>query len=492
MSIMHITNSVGMTGLLDGVFNEPGMYNPQTISQPWTFANGVQYTPFTLNRIALSYGYMGYGLVQTLIDMPVEDAFRGGVQIKTDELDEEDLTLLYRFMSENGDFEAIQETLKWARLFGGAGLLIETEDPNTRTPLKPEKLKPDSVLRFIAADRWELVLTGTSILNLTNAGFGLGDVRKNEVPYMYYTQPLHESRVIKVNGKKAPSYIRLRLQGWGMSELERCIRDINSFIKFQNVIFELIDEAKIDIFKIQEFNSSLASAEGVELVRKRIALNSILKNYKNATVMDANDDFVQKQLAWSGLADIYAELRQNLSAALGIPEAKLFGQSSSGFSSGQDTIENYNALVESGVRSTSQPVIREVVKLRCQQLFGFQPEFDIAFKPLRVLSEPEEELMKTSKQNRALSLFDRQLYTGQEVLESLDKDNLINIESEVQQGLREVVQAVANEEQEANDEQRKENSLKIFTMLQDKAGKQREAFVNKDRKILSKLKRNAA
>jgi hypothetical protein len=29
-------------------------------------------------------------------------------------------------------------------------------------------------------------------------------------------------------------------------------------------------------------------------------------------------------------------------------------------------------------------------------------------------------------------------------------------------------------------------------MLQDKASKQREAFVNKDRKILSKLKRNAA
>jgi hypothetical protein len=37
MQIMHITNSVGMSGLLDGVFNEPGMYDPQTIWQPWTF-----------------------------------------------------------------------------------------------------------------------------------------------------------------------------------------------------------------------------------------------------------------------------------------------------------------------------------------------------------------------------------------------------------------------------------------------------------------------
>lgn len=494
MQTLHIQNSIGLTGLVDGVFNTPGAFGQQTIAQPWTFAEGVQYTPMTLNRVALSYGYMGYGLVQTLIDIPVEDAFRGGVDIKCDELDEDDLAILYRFMNENGDWEAIQEALKWARLFGGSGLVIETEDENTREELKPESLTPESVLRFIAADRWELILTGTTILEISRVGFNHGSnaERANEVPYLYYTMPLNRSRVIRICGKKAPSYIRTRLQGWGMSELERCMRDITSFIKFQNVIFELIDEAKIDIFKIQEFNSALASAEGTALVQKRIALNSLLKNYKNATVMDAQDDFVQKQLAWSGLADIYSELRQNLSAAIGIPEAKLFGQSSSGFSSGQDTIENYNAIVESGVRATSKPVIKQVVDLRCQQLFGFVPDYEIGFKPLRVLSEPEEELMKTSKQNRTLALGDRGLYTGKEVLDALDKDGLINIESEVQQGLREVVQEVGNEETQANDEKRKENSLKIFTMLQDKAAKQREAFVHKDRFILSKLKRNAA
>lgn len=490
--MQHIENSVGMTGLITDVFNTPGMYGDQTIAQPFTFAQGVSYMPFTLNRVALSYGYMGYGLVQTLIDLPVEDGFRGGVEVKTNELDEENLTELYRFMEENGDWEAVKEALKWARLYGGAALLIEDGEQNTKKPLNLNRLKPDSPLRFVAADRWELILTGNSILDVSHAGFGPLDPQTNQVPYLYYMLPIHESRVIKIVGKKAPSFIRVRLQGWGMSELERCIRDINSFVKYQNVIFELIDEAKIDIFKITNFNSALASAEGVNLVRQRIALNSLLKNYKNATVMDKEDDFDQKQMTWSGLADIYAELRQNLSAALGIPEAKLFGQSSSGFSSGQDTIENYNAMVESGVRMTARPLVREVVSLRCQQLFGFVPEFDISFKPLRVLSEPEEELMKTSQQNRALALFDRQLYTGQEVMESLDKDSLLNVESEVQQGLREIVQAMDAENTEASDEQRKENSLKIFTMLQDKAGKQREAFVNKDRKILSKLKRNAA
>jgi len=482
--LSNIKNSMGLSGLVDGVFG--GSAQSEEISAPYTFANGIQYSPLTLNRIALSYGYMGYGLVQTLIDIPVEDAFRGGIEIESDELDADDIKELYRFRNENNDDDAITEALKWARLYGGAALLIETEDKDTRQELKEKGLKPDSVLRFIPADRWELTLSGSSVLDISRAGFHHNTEQQNKVPYLYYTAGLHESRVMRVMGKKAPSYIRLRLQGWGMSELERCMRDINSFVKFQNVIFELIDEAKIDIFKIAQFNSALASAEGTALVQKRIALNSLLKNYKNATVMDAEDDFQQKQLAWSGLADIYQELRQNLSAAIGIPEAKLFGQSSSGFSSGQDTIENYNALVESGVRKTAIPVIRRTIDLRCQQLFGFVPEYEIKFKPLRVLSEPEEEAVLTSKQNRALTLFDRRLFTAKELLESLDKDKLLNIQTEVQQGLREVAEVMPDGSTEGGEG--KENA--IAALLGKRANAEREAFASKDRQILAKLQRN--
>lgn len=482
-----ITND--LNGLVESAFAAPGLYGQsEVISQPFTFAQGIQYTPMSLNRIALSYGYMGYGLVQTLIDMPVEDAFRGGVEVITDEVDEEELKELYRFMEENKDWEAIKSAEKWARLFGGAGLLIETDDNDTRKPLNRGKLKPDSVLRFIPADRWELLLTGTSILEVSQAGFSHAREEQNDVPYMFYMVPLHRSRVMRIMGKDAPSYIRLRLQGWGMSELERCMRDINSFVKFQNVIFELIDEAKIDVFKIQQFNDTLATAQGTALIQKRIALNSVLKNYKNATVMDSNDDFDQKQITFSGLADIYQELRMNLSASLGIPEAKLFGQSSSGFSSGQDTIENYNALVESGVREKCRPIVREVIALRCQQLFGFVPEFEIKFKPLRVLGAVEQEAVDTSKQNRAMSLFDRQGFTMKELLDSLDKDKLINIRTEVQEGTRDVEFPTAPNTEEESDS--KENA--VTQLLKNSADRTRNAFEQQDRRIMSYFRRNSA
>jgi len=467
-----------LTSLVEGTFNAPGMYGrSETISQPYTFGEGIQYTPFSLNRVALNYGYMGYGLVQTLVDLPVEDAFRGGYDIITSELDTEDIKLLKRFMLENGDDEAVKSGMKWARLFGGAALLIETDENNTTKPFNPAKLTADSVLRFIPADRWELVLTGSSILDISRTGFRHTSEQQDDIPYIYYTVPLHRSRVMRLMGREAPSYIRVRLQGWGMSELERCMRSINSFVKFQNVIFELIDEAKIDVFKIQQFNENLATAEGTELIQKRIQLNAILKNYKNSTVMDAEDDFTQKQITWSGLAEIYQELRQNLSSDLQIPEAKLFGQSSSGFSSGQDTIENYNSLVESGVRTVVRPHLHRVIGLRCQQLFGFEPAFEVKFKTLRIMTEPEEEQVLTSKTNRRLSLFDRQLLTGQETMLSLDKDGLVNIESEVQQGLREVEFA------EPESKEGKENAMI------KQAEKLNDSIKRRDQAIMAKLKR---
>jgi hypothetical protein len=99
-------------------------------------------------------------------------------------------------------------------------------------------------------------------------------------------------------------------------------------------------------------------------------------------------------------------------------------------------MENYNALVEGDVREKVLPLIDEVVKLRMQQLFGFIPEFTTKFHPLRILNASEEEDVANKKQTRALNLYDRDLLSGQEVMESLQKDKLLNVESEVLTGAR--------------------------------------------------------
>jgi len=444
----------GLIDLVDGLSGQ-GPYGSQVIAQPFTLAEGNSYTPLTLNRILLSYTYMTQGLVQTVIRQPVEDAFRGGITIKSPELSEDELGLLMRALRRsrkrdkkakfaarvinpnagiaygNSDLRVAMDVMNWARLFGGAGLIVNTAQ-DFRTPLNEEAITAETPLEFIAADRWELILSQTNIWN-----------EKQPCPFNYYGLPLHHSRVIKVLGVEAPSYIRLRLQGWGMSEIERCIRAINSFVKFETLIFELLDEAKIDVFKIMGFNDSLLTDEGTQNTQRRVLLANRLKNYQNALAMDKDDDYAQKQITWSGLAEIWNELRMNLSSALKIPMNKLFGQSATGFGGGEDALENYNSIVEQ-VRVDAEPVVTEIVDLRCQQLFGFVPEYVAEWKPLKVLDGVQEEQVKTSKQKRAVELFQQRLTTGVETSRILKDENLLHLDTEVSQGLRDVEPTLPN------------------------------------------------
>lgn len=448
-----------VNSLADLVSNVTGgnPYETQTIAQPYTLAQGNSYVPLTLNRILLSYSYMTQGLVQTLVNQPVNDAFRGGFDIKSTELSEEEIIQLQNAIRKprrrvkagkkdkfnrrinpnaavnlgHSDVRVAMDVLNWSRLYGGAGLIINT-DQNFSSPLDVEAIGPDSPLEFLAADRWELILSQMNIFD-----------PKNPTPFNYYGLPLHTSRVVKVLGIEAPSYIRLRLQGWGMSEIERCIRAINSFVKFENLVFELLDEAKIDVFQIMGFNDSLLTDEGTANTQRRVDLANRMKNFQNALVMDKEDAYQQKQLSWSGLAEMWNEIRLNLSSDLKIPMNKLFGQSATGFGGGQDAIENYNSVVE-GVRTNAEPVVIEIVDLRCQQLFGFVPEYTLSWKPLKLLDGEQEENVKTQKQNRAMELFQQRLVTGREVSTILRKENLLDIETEVSAGVRDVEPTMPN------------------------------------------------
>ena len=440
---------------LDDVFTGSGFAGATTApsSLPFTLSESNNYTPLSLNRILLSYSYMTQGLVQTVIKQPVEDAFRGGIEIISQELDDVEKTDLLEVMFarrdvelghdhpvrhimtamglagvdlDDSDIDAAKDTQTWARLYGGAGMIVNT-DQKLSSDFDPKRLSENSPLQFIAADRWELILSQINIWDMTNP-----------TPFNYYGLPLNRTRVIKVMGEKAPSYIRQRLQGWGMSEIERCIRAINAFVKFENVIFQLMDEAKIDVFKITGMNAAAMSATGLALLKRRLSMVQGQKSYNNAVSMDATDDYTQKQIHFSGLADLWEQLRLNLSSALKIPMNKLFGQSATGFGGGEDSIENYNSIVEA-IREKAKPSLMEIARLRAQQMFGFEPRIRLKFAPLKILNGTDEQAVLTAKQDRAVELFTTGLTDGQETSQILAAENLLPIKTGVLAGTREAV-----------------------------------------------------
>ena len=430
----------GLTSLATSMANEqifqniPAMplgINPTLGTAPIQSANPMfynnRYYMITNMRTLLNEMYIEHGIIQTMIDQPVEDGFRGGFKIISSELSNDEIIELEKKIEETEAVEKLIEALKWNRLFGGAGLIINVAGEDPRDDFDIEAVGEGREIEFYSADRWELannpyILTPT----LTPNGQRVKDVNFN-----YYGIEINPSRVLILRGKPAPSLKRLQLQGWGMSELERLVSPMNKFLKNQNVIYELLDEAKLDVYSIDNYAGSVASGQE-EAVKKRIMLTNYMKSYLNALILDAEDKFDQKQMSMTGVSEVLREARYDIASAMKMPVTKIFGMSSAGFNSGDDDIENYNSMIERDVRTPAKNIIKTIVRLLCKATFDYIPEdIDIEFESLRIMKETEEEALRTSKYNRFRDLYINGLITKGEFYDLLNQENVIQQELKI-------------------------------------------------------------
>lgn len=410
-------------------FNQGTGWSEQVSNTTTLFKNLRWY--FVSNfRQLLNEIYVELGLVQTIVDVPVDDAFRGGIEITCGDLDEEDIRKLVLNLKRDGDILAVQQACKWNRLFGGAGILVMT-DQDPETPLDLKSIKVGSPLEFRACDMWELYWDQQNIEGV-EPKLVLETNELGDEFYSYYGIKVHSSRVMKLKGLEAPSFVRPRLRGWGFSVVEALVRSMNQYLKATDLGFEVLDEFKLDVYKMKNLVNTLMSPNGKNKVAERVRLANWQKNYQNAIVMDSEDDFDHKQLSFAGLAEAMQGIRLQVASDMRMPITKLFGISAAGFNSGEDDIEVYNAMVESQVRGKIEFDLVRVVEMRCQQLFGFIPEdLEINFKPLRVMSSEQEETVKTQKFARVMQARQLGEINSFEFREACNKDNLLSIQLDV-------------------------------------------------------------
>ena len=401
----------------------------QPLSSANTLMSNLRYYLISNFRQILSQCYVEIGLVKTIIDIPVDDAIRGGVEIKSKQLDEQEIKKLSNELEYKKDFMKLAESAKWERLFGGSGIIVLVDDQDPESPLDIESITEETDLRFRSVDMWELFNTEQNVLD-DGEGDPLQPEEEDFEYYNLYGHKIHKTRVITMKGRPAPSFIRPRLRGWGVSEVEHLVRAINQYIKAADLTFELLDEFKIDVFKFKNLVSTFLSANGKEKVDKRVAMANERKNYQNAIVLDSEDDWDHKTINLTGIAETQQSIRKQVSSEMRIPVSKLFGSSDgSGLAnSTQDDLENYNAMIESSVRSQIKYPLMNMIQLRCQQLFGFIPDdLEIEFKPLRVLSAIDEETVKTQKFARLIQAKADGSITVQEFRSAINKGALMDI-----------------------------------------------------------------
>lgn len=378
----------------------------------------------TIHWVALTNAYNKNSFLQTAVNQKVEDAFKNdGLIIDSKTLSTEELEKLRNTMEEEGDIEAIIDCIRWGRLYGGGVIVANTKQDATK-PLNKSALKGQP-LKFLATNRWQCYAQGLSPETAQTFIFTDSFDQSGDYSNTNNVQ-IDRSRVAIFQGAKAPYLTRQILQGWNASIFEGILEPIENLLGGFNVTLELLSEAKIDIFKISDLATVLTSPDGERQIQKRLSIATANKNFKSSLAMDKEDDYEQKQINFGGIPQLLEQLMYIFCGYLRYPVAKLFGKGASGFSSGDDDLENYNCTVESEVRIPARRLIHWVVNLRCLQLFGRElPDFKPKWKPLREMSEKDMAEVNSRKLADYIMLLEHKVMTARQVAQKLTEDNYI-------------------------------------------------------------------
>lgn len=425
---------------LRNVANQLGCnpYFKAPLQNPYSTYINTRENIYTIDRTNLNYRFCTDGIFKKIVVQRVDDALKGELNIISDLLSPEQIDELKDDINEKNIIETVKRLLYWDRLFGGAGLICEVEGQDSSEILTFSSINQGDKINYYAVDRWEF----------SNTPYTSSDQIKSariDEEFYYYDHIINKSRILLLRGISAPSLVRPILQGWGLSVVEPLIAPSNNYQKALNLIYELMDEAKVDVYKINGLNTTLLAGDD-KVIKDKLEVVNELKNFMKAIAMDGNDDFIQKQLNLTGIIDIIHELKLDICSAMDYPITKLFGTSPSGFNSGDSELRMYNSTVEADTRPAVFNILKKILKLECKCLFGiYVDDLKLTLPPLETLNQEQLEGAKDREFARLMQLKDRDLIQ-QETLEqaintaslftdniTLDGDGENNITGQTQQ-----------------------------------------------------------
>ena len=301
------------------------------------------FNPISRNRTLLEWIHRGSWLGGVAVDVVADDMTRAGINIKG-EIDPEDIEHLAETAVSLGIWNAVNETIKWSRLYGGAlaVMLIDGQDP--ATPLRLNTIRKGQFCGLLSLDRW-MVEPSLSDL-VTEYGPNLG------LPKFYTVTAnapalsrmrIHYSRCIRLEGVRLPYWQRVMENLWGISVLERLYDRMIAFDSASTGAAQLVYKSYIRTYKIKDMREVVAA--GGDALNGLIKYTDMMRRFQGIegmTLIDAEDDMAaESHGAFSGLADALVQFGQQLSGALQIPLVRLFGQSPAGFSTGETDLRNY-------------------------------------------------------------------------------------------------------------------------------------------------------
>lgn len=171
-------------------------------------------------------------------------------------------------------------------------------------------------------------------------------------------------------------------------------------------IAHLVQEAKVDVFKIPNFLQNVGDEDYRRKVLQRVGLANEAKSLANALLMDAEEGYEQKTINFGQLPEILRLYLQIAAGAADIPATRLLGQSPTGLSAtGESDLVNYYDRLASDQNVTLRPRLDRLDEVLIRSALGVRPpEVYYEFATLWQMSETEKATVFKTKADAARTI----------------------------------------------------------------------------------------
>jgi len=407
----------GLTNVMSGL----GTAKSKRSHNQWQYAN--------LNDWAsLDACYQSNWIARKICDIPAEDMTREWRRVKCD--GSEDIEALEsQLLVPN----VVQEAVTWARLYGGSGILMITDQDLTK-PLNVERIRKGSLKRLLVLDRWDM---SSFTINTWDI------LASNYLKPEFYTirggsMQIHHSHFARFTGARLPLRFMAQTQGWGDSELRKCLDDITDMVAAKDGIAELMQEANIDVITREGLTEELSTDQD-DMIIKRYEMFSLMKSSIQMALLDGDEKFARMTLNLSGVAPIIEQFMTWISGAADIPVTRMFGTSAKGMNaSGEGDDRNYNNSIRAGQRSYLAEPMRTLDEVMVRSALGNWPaDYDYVWNPLSLPNDLENAQAEQLRAQKHMQYLEAGIVQKSQVMRELqaseeyqyDEDELDKLET---------------------------------------------------------------
>ena len=388
----------------DGTYSVPSVSNQQFggLTNPvagmggqndpfsYSYRNDVPYLSYQI----LDVYYRTNWIASRIIDTPANDMTRKWRRFVHE--DEEAIKKRKDAERNYNVASVVNEAVKWADLYGGAGVVFSLKgeiEADFSKPLDVNSIKKGDLEFMSVVIKDQANPTSNLCLDPFNITY-----LKPEQYYIATTSgasTVHSSRIVIFYGKKLPIYSALKQIMWGDSKLAQLLGLIDITEALWQNSGGLVSKANVDVIKMKSYLQTLSKAP--EQIWKRLGFNKKMLSNFNTLVLDAEDDFTRNQLSnLTGLSELLLANIQMLAGSCGMPLTKFLGTSVGGFSSGDNEILQWANTVHER-QNNLRPQLSKIDEIIEMSVFGKIMGLQYEFNSLLEMSELQNAEVERSR-----------------------------------------------------------------------------------------------